>query len=134
MAKKWPEKVVQRSFIKGHWFRNSLYFERIWRPKYQRYQYVFLYGISYEPYLIFRKWLSKSTIVYVDSRFHASGYARGGYFNDVTLAAQCSAAHGPVTLLFSVKVIFSTKALENWVFRKWKHIKIQYNCKYKNIF
>ena len=26
MAKKWPEKVVQRSFLKGHSFRNSLYY------------------------------------------------------------------------------------------------------------
>ena len=26
MAKKWPEKVVQRSFIKRHSFRNSLYY------------------------------------------------------------------------------------------------------------
>ena len=27
MAKKWPEKVVQRSFIKEHSFPNSLYFD-----------------------------------------------------------------------------------------------------------
>ena len=27
MAKKWPGMVVQRSFIKGHSFQNSLYFE-----------------------------------------------------------------------------------------------------------
>jgi hypothetical protein len=27
-GKKWSEKVVQRSFIKGHSFRNSLYFDR----------------------------------------------------------------------------------------------------------
>ena len=26
MAKKWPGMVIQRSFIKGHSFRNSLYF------------------------------------------------------------------------------------------------------------
>ena len=39
---------------------------------------------------------------------------------DVTLAAQGSAAHGPVMLLFSDKVIFSTKALENESILKYR--------------
>ena len=33
MAKKWPEKVVQRSFIKEHSFRNSLYLKKLHRQK-----------------------------------------------------------------------------------------------------
>ena len=32
MAKKWPEMVVERSFIKGHSFRNSLYHSSIYSP------------------------------------------------------------------------------------------------------
>ena len=42
-GKKWPEKVAQRTFIKGHSFPNSLYIHTIsYFSRYQKYEVAYL--------------------------------------------------------------------------------------------